>query len=310
MGKKTIRIVEVGVRDGLQNEKVPLSTATRLKMIRSLRRAGLKSIEAGAFVSPKWVPQMAGTDRIVKSLKKSETPRDFNRFYSVLVPNRRGMEDAVKSGIKEIAIFGACSEGFSKKNINCTIAESFKRFEEVVKLAQEKKIRVRGYLSTAFGCPYDGDISLHKVARLVDKMLDLGVYEVSIGDTIGVAVPSEVRKLLGLLNSTGIGSNQIAMHFHDTRGTALANVLASLDLGITSFDSSVGGLGGCPYAEGALGNLATEDLAYMLEKMGYKTGVNINDLIKLRAWIVKQLGRPLPSHVGVAGLPNLKPFVN
>ncbi|MCB0421605.1 MAG: hydroxymethylglutaryl-CoA lyase [Bdellovibrionales bacterium] len=306
---KKVKIVEVGVRDGLQNEAVPLSVETRLEMINDLVEAGLKHIEVGAFVSPKWVPQMKGTSEIVATLKHNSSPKVFASHYSVLVPNLRGMEDALKSGIKEVAIFGSCSEGFSKRNINCTIKESFSRFHEVMDVAKKHKIRVRGYLSTAFGCPYDGDVSSTYVVKLVEKMLDLGVYEVSIGDTIGVAVPSDVRELLKKLSSRNIPFHQIAMHFHDTRGTALANVLASLDLGIRVFDSSVGGLGGCPYAEGALGNLATEDLAYMLQKMGYKTDLNIEKLIEIRKWISRKLDRPLPSHVGVAGLPKQKPFL-
>jgi hydroxymethylglutaryl-CoA lyase len=212
------------------------------------------------------------------------------------------MEDALKTAIKEVAVFGACSETFSQKNINCSIAQSFERFAQVIQIAKKNRIRVRGYLSTAFGCPYEGKVPQERVVRLVEKMMKLGVFEVSIGDTIGVGTPKQVRKLLKKLHNN-VGLRKVAMHMHDTRGTALANVLASLDLGVRTFDSSVGGLGGCPYAAGALGNLATEDLVYMLEGMGVKTGVDIGQLIQTKRWIEKRVGRELPSHVGKAGLP-------
>ena len=303
MGKK-IKIVEVGPRDGLQNEKSPLSLTTRYQLVKKLADAGLKNIEVGAFVSPKWVPQMAGSGRLVKKVfdkqKQGQLPKDLN--FSALVPNPRGMEDALKTPIKEVAIFGACSESFSRKNINCSIDESFDRFAEVLKMARQNKIRVRGYLSTAFGCPYEGNVSQTRVVKLVSRMLDLGVFEVSLGDTIGVATPKQVNDLLKRLNRAVV-LNKIAMHFHDTRGTALANVYASLQFGIRSFDTSVGGLGGCPYAKGASGNQATEDLAYMLEGMGDSTGLDINKLVSMRQWLEKRVGHSLPSHVGQAGLP-------
>ena len=297
-----VKIVEVGPRDGLQNESKKLSTATRIKLVKELSASGLNNIEIGAFVSPKWVPQMADTAKVVQAvqnIKKSQ--------FSVLVPNKMGMELALKSKINEVAVFGACSETFSQKNINCSIADSFKRFKQVVGLAKKNKVKVRGYLSTAFGCPYEGKVSQAKVIKLVQQMLALGVYEVSIGDTIGVATPKQVNSLLlGL--SKKVNLKKIAMHFHDTRGTALANVYASLQRGVRVFDSSIGSLGGCPYAKGASGNLATEDLVYMLEGMGVSTQVDINRLIKIKKWIEAKVGRDLPSHVGRSGMPNKPTF--
>jgi hydroxymethylglutaryl-CoA lyase len=299
-----VRIVEVGPRDGLQNETEQFTPATRVQLIEKLVAAGLKTIEAGAFVHPKWVPQMQGSDKVLKTLfnKQKKGTLAKNISFPVLVPNARGLEDALKVRPKEIAIFGASSEGFSQKNINCSIAESFRRFEQVTQIARSHRIEVRGYLSTVFGCPYDGRVSEKRVLKLIEKMLKLGVYEVSLGDTIGVATPRQVSRLLEEV-VTHFGADGIAMHFHDTRGTALANVLESLEYGITVFDSSVASLGGCPYAKGASGNLATEDLVYMLEGMRIRTGVKVEELIKIRAWLEKKILRRLPSHVGQAGLP-------
>ena len=301
---KKIKIVEVGARDGLQNEAKPITVATKLKLIEKLSESGLKHIEIGAFVSPKWVPQMANSDKVInKILERQKSGKLSSEIkYSCLVPNVRGMENALKTNIKEIAIFGSCSEAFSKKNINSRISESFDNFSEVIKMAKKNKIKVRGYLSMAFGDPYDGKISPGKVAKLTKKLIDMGVYEVSIGDTIGVGTPNQVEAIIRSLNVRYVPLKKVAMHFHDTRGTALANVLVSLQQGITTFDSSIGSLGGCPYAPGALGNLATEDLVYMLEGMGYKTGVSIPKLIKIKKWIEKVVDRPLASHVGNAGL--------
>jgi len=301
---KKIKIVEVGARDGLQNEAKPITVATKLKLIEKLSESGLKHIEIGAFVSPKWVPQMANSDKVInKILERQKSGKLSSEIkYSCLVPNVRGMENALKTNIKEIAIFGSCSEAFSKKNINSRISESFDNFSEVIKMAKKNKIKMRGYLSMAFGDPYDGKISPGKVAKLTKKLIDMGVYEVSIGDTIGVGTPNQVEAIIRSLNVRYVPLKKVAMHFHDTRGTALANVLVSLQQGITTFDSSIGSLGGCPYAPGALGNLATEDLVYMLEGMGYKTGVSIPKLIKIKKWIEKVVDRPLASHVGNAGL--------
>ncbi len=297
-------IVEVGARDGLQNEAKSLSPDQKVDLIRRLAQAGLQRIEVAAFVSPTWVPQMKGSKEVtdkVFALKKSGAISKKASF-SALVPNLQGMEAALHTELKEVAIFGACSESFSQKNINCSIEESFARFASVMKLAKAKKIKVRAYLSTAFGCPYEGHVPMARVVRLAKRMIALGAYEVSIGDTIGVATPLQVEQLCKKL-ITELGKKKLAMHFHDTRGMALANVLCAYRLGIRVFDSSVGGLGGCPYAKGASGNLATEDLIYMLHGMKIKTGVNISALIDIKSQLETFMGRKLPSRVGAAGLP-------
>lgn len=293
-----ISIVEMSLRDGLQNEAVYLDKNQRLELINKLIECGVKRIEAGAFVSPKWVPQMQITSEIFSELSRLKKDRVS---FSALVPNEKGFVDALNSGVREIAIFGAVSETFSKKNINCTVKESLKNFSNVVNLAKKNKIKVRGYLSTVFGCPYEGRVDVKKVIGTINKYLELGVYEVSLGDTIGVATPSQVRKLLKSI-SNSVRSKKIAMHFHDTRGTALANILASLDLGIKTFDSSLGGAGGCPYAPGAAGNVATEDVVYMLDGMGIHTGLNLEKLINTTKWFNRQLGRQLPSKLSLAGV--------
>ena len=291
---KLIRVVEVGPRDGLQNEKKNITLKTKQELIAKLVKSGLKNIEVGAFVSPKWVPQMAGSTKLIHSVLKKHKSKTLK--FSALAPNARGMEDALNTNIKEVAIFGACTESFSQRNINCSIAESFKRFEKVIQLAKKNKIKVRGYLSVAFGCPYEGKVSEQKVIQLVKKMLKLGVYEVSIGDTIGVANPKQVDAFLKKLLKV-VPKNKIAMHFHDTQDMALANVYVSLLQGIKTYDASVGGLGGCPYAKGASGNLATEDLVNMLHSMGYKTGVKVSDLVAIRHYMSKKVGRVLPGKV-------------
>jgi hydroxymethylglutaryl-CoA lyase len=299
--KDKVRLVEVGPRDGLQNEKKILDIKFREKLIRSLADAGMKRIEIGAFVSPKWVPQMEGTlelaQRILKMQEHGEISQDIS--FSALVPNKKGMEIALQAGLKEVAIFGACSETFSKKNINCTIAESFIRFKEVMSLAQAKKIKVRGYLSTVFGCPYEGQVSEERVVRLTKAMFKLGVYEISLGDTIGVATPKQVDSLLRKIKRA-VPVKKVAMHFHDTRGTALPNALTSFNLGVRVFDSSVGGLGGCPYAKGAAGNVATEDMVYMFMGMKQITSIDLSALIGLRALLESELGRNLPARVSQA----------
>jgi len=299
-----IRIVEVGARDGLQNEKKILDLNTRIELIKKLSETGLNRIEIGAFVSPQWVPQMADSLTLSKSILGLQSQGQLSKDiqYSCLAPNIRGVLDAVESGIKEISIFGACSESFSKKNINCSVAESFLRFQEVMDIAKAKKIRVRGYLSTAFGCPYEGKVHESRVVRLVRAMYKLGVYEVSISDTIGVATPKQVEALLKKVRRI-VPISKIAMHFHDTRGTSLANVYSSLKMGVRVFDSSVGGLGGCPYAKGASGNLATEDLLYFLKGLGYTSRIDLEKLMLVTSWLSEKLGRELPSRVSKAGLP-------
>jgi isopropylmalate/homocitrate/citramalate synthase len=284
----TIKIVEVGPRDGLQNEKVTIPTEAKVEYITALADAGLRVIEAGAFVSPKWVPQMADTAEVYR-----EIPKDPGVEYPVLVPNMKGLERAMEAGVKSIAIFTAASETFNKRNINMNIDESFANYAPVAARAQQEGIRVRGYISTAFGCPYEGDVPPEKVLEVSARLLDLGCYEVSVGDTIGVGTPMQVQGVIGMLLQV-IPAGKLAMHFHDTRGTALANTLAALEMGIATFDASSGGLGGCPYAPGASGNLATEDLVYMLDRMGLETGVNLDRLVAASSIVAPYLDHPLP----------------
>lgn len=297
---KKITLVEVGPRDGLQNEKTTLNEDIRLEFARRLADAGLKKIELGAFVSPKWVPQMVGSASLFMRAQKEALSKQVE--LSALVPNVHGMNDAVAAGVKHVAIFGSASETFSQKNINCSIEESLKRFEEIMGIAKKNKIKVRGYLSMCFGCPFEGDVPEERVVKLVKKFAKLGIYEISIGDTIGVADPAQVKRLVSKLKRA-VGAKKLAMHFHDTRGTALANILASLELGITVFDSTLGGLGGCPYSPNSSGNVATEDVVYMLERMGYRTGIDLRKLIELNKWMSESIGHPLPSRVSKAGIP-------
>lgn len=297
-----VQIVEMGLRDGLQNEAVHLSVSQRFQLLKKLNDAGLKRIEIGAFVSPKWVPQMSDTTKLVKKALLAQQQGKIRKDVklSALVPNMKGLENALASGISEIAVFGAASESFSQKNINTSIKQSLINFKDVVTTAKKNKLKTRAYLSTVFACPYEGKISQKKVLKLIEKYLELGVYEISLGDTIGVASPKQVR---GLLKSilTFAKPGQLALHFHDTRGTAIANVLASLDLGFRTFDASIGGLGGCPYAPGAAGNVATEDVVYMLTEMGLKTNIDLEKLIKTTLWMNKQVGRQLPSKLSLTG---------
>ncbi|MEQ1875250.1 MAG: hydroxymethylglutaryl-CoA lyase [Bdellovibrionia bacterium] len=293
-----VEIVEVGPRDGLQNESAVLKADTKVELIERLSRAGLKRIEIGSFVRADKIPQMADSGDVIR--KVLGRPASGVR-YSALVPNEKGMSDALETGIKEVAVFGAASETFSKKNINASIDESFQRFEKVVASAKKNKIKVRGYLSTCFGCPYEGKISPSKVVPLVKRFLQMGVSEVSIGDTIGVATPKQVHVLFKQLVKA-VSPSKLALHFHDTRGTALANILAGLEHGVSVIDSSLGGLGGCPYAPGASGNVATEDVVYALEGMGVSTGADLQSLIDTNRWMAEQIRRPLPSRVGKAGI--------
>ncbi len=292
---KKVRLIEVGLRDGLQNEKVNLSVEHRLELINQLIHAGVENFEIGAFVSPKWVPQMACTeDLVIQYNKKYKSAKKLHP--SVLVPNEIGLQKAISHHLDEIAIFASCSESFSQKNINCSIAESFERFENVVKIAKKYKIKVRGYLSVCFGCPYEGAIDEKKVVQLAKKLIDIGCYEVSIGDTIGIAHVGQVESLFKKLMKV-IPVKKLAGHFHDTRGQALANILAAYKLGIRTFDSSIGGLGGCPYAKGATGNVATEDVVYMFHGMGIQTQLNLAQLIKTNAWLSQAIGKELSSKV-------------
>ena len=272
----------------MQNEKVTIPTQAKIDYITALADAGLRTIEAGAFVSPKWVPQMADTAEVYRNI-----PKDPGVDYPVLVPNIKGLDRAIDAGVKSISIFTAASETFNKRNINMSIDESFENYAPVAMRARSEGMKVRGYVSTAFGCPYEGDVAPEKVLEVSARLLDLGCYEVSVGDTIGVGTPVQVQGVIGMLLQV-IPASKLAMHFHDTRGTALANTLSALDMGITTFDASSGGLGGCPYAPGASGNMATEDLVYMLEKMGIDTAVDLNRLVAASQIIAPYLDHPLP----------------
>jgi len=291
-----VHVVEVGPRDGLQNEKVTIPTEAKIDYITALADAGLRTIEAGAFVSPKWVPQMADTAEVYRNI-----PKDPGVEYPVLVPNLKGLERAIDAGVKSIAIFTAASDTFNQRNINMSIDESFANYAPVAQRARDAGMRVRGYVSTAFGCPYEGDVAPEKVLEVSARLLDLGCYEVSVGDTVGVGTPVQVQGVIGMLLQV-IPASKLAMHFHDTRGTALANTLAALEMGIVTFDASSGGLGGCPYAPGASGNMATEDLVYMLEKMGIDTAVDLNRLVTASQIIAPYLDHPLPGRYLQASL--------
>lgn len=296
----SVKIVEVGLRDGLQNETTNLTVQNRFELLSKLVDAGTTHFELGAFVSPKWVPQMAVTKDLVKKYQGSSLNKK-NFSASVLVPNEQGMLQAIEAGVKEVAIFGACSETFSKKNINCTIDESFERFTAVMKLAKKHKIKVRGYLSTCFGCPFEGPVSEAKVVQLAKRMHDLGVYEISIGDTIGIANAGQVKSVFKKLLKV-IPAKKLAGHFHDTRGQALANILAAYELGIHTFDASIAGLGGCPYAPGATGNVATEDVVFMFQGMKVKTNLDLQKLVETHRWLQPKMDHPLSSKVGRVGL--------
>ncbi len=284
-----VYITEVGPRDGLQNEKELVSTDIKLSFIHALMDAGHTQIEASSFVSPQWVPQMGDAKEIFAGIQKRPGVRTI-----ALVPNQKGLEKALASQVDSIALFTAASESFTKKNINRTIEESLQDFERIVQIAKPQKIWIRGYISTCFGCPYEGEVNPQKVLEVLKRLLRMGVDEISIGDTIGVATPYTVTNLLELI-SKSCSFDQVALHFHDTRGIALANVLVALQSGIYRFDSSAGGLGGCPYAPGAAGNLATEDLVYMLDGMGIETGIDFDKLCLTSKRMEKILRKTLPS---------------
>jgi hydroxymethylglutaryl-CoA lyase len=282
-------IVEVGPRDGLQNEKAAVSTADKIEFINRLTAAGLPIIEVSAFVSPKWVPQMADAAEVFAGIVRRPGTR-----YAALVPNLAGLDRAMQAGVTDIAVFAAATETFSRKNINQGIEESLAGYKAVCERALAAGLHVRGYLSTAFGCPYEGAVPAVKVIDVTQRLLALGVFEVSVSDTIGIAHPGQVRQVLEDLVAI-VPADRLALHFHDTRGTALANVLAALPFGIETFDASAGGLGGCPYAPGAAGNLATEDLIYMFNGLGLETGVSLTALVEASAFIADRLDHRLPS---------------
>lgn len=282
---KKVRIVEVGPRDGLQNEKMEVPTKVKLELIARLADAGLPAVEATAFVSPKWIPQMADHTEVLEGIQ-----RRAGVSYPVLTPNLKGFEAARAAGATEVAVFGAASESFSKKNINCSIAESLERFRPVAEAARKANIKVRGYISCVLGCPYEGEIAPAKVAEVARALDAMGCYEISLGDTIGTGTPGKTKAMIEAC-ARAVPLERLAGHYHDTYGQALANIYASLELGVATFDSSVAGLGGCPYAKGASGNVATEDVVYMLNGLGIDTGVDLAKLVATGQWICGVIGK-------------------
>ncbi len=286
-----VRIVEVGARDGLQNEKTIIPAAAKIELIDRLSDTGLRTIEATSFVSPKWVPQLADAAEVFAGIAKKA-----GVSYPVLVPNEQGYERARAVGATEIAVFSAASEAFSRKNINASIDESIARFESVIARAKADDVKVRGYVSTVLGCPYQGEVPLADVVRVAKRLHDLGCYEISLGDTIGVGTPGKARAMLKAV-ATEVPMDALAVHFHDTYGQALANILACLEEGVAVVDSSVSGTGGCPYAKGASGNVASEDVVYMLHGLGIRTGIDLDKLIATGAWLATQLHKDSASRV-------------
>ncbi len=289
-----VKIVEVGPRDGLQNEKEQLSAAVKIELVNRLARAGFPNVEAASFVSPKWVPQMATSSEVMAGIERLP-----GTIYSALTPNMQGFEAALQAKADEVVIFGSASEAFSQKNINCSIAESIARFEPVARAAKANKLRLRGSISTAFGCPYQGAVSLDAVADVVRRMRDLGVDEIDIADTIGVGTARQTQAVM-LAAGREFPLAQLSGHFHDTYGQALANIYAALEVGVAIFHSSVSGLGGCPYAKGATGNVATEDVLYLLHGLGIETGIDLDQVVDAGQFISQQLGRKSASRAGNA----------
>ena len=290
----SVKIVEVGPRDGLQNEKQIVPTEIKIELINRLADAGVRVIEATSFVSPKWVPQMGDNAAVLQGIKKQSAT-----VYPVLTPNLQGFDTAVQAGATEVAIFGAASESFSRKNINCSIAESLKRFEPVVSAASALEIKVRGYVSCVVGCFYEGAIDPQKTAEVAKILYDMGCYEVSLGDTIGVGNPASISRMIEAC-AKQVPIEKLAGHYHDTYGMAIANIYASLQLGMAVFDSSIAGLGGCPYAKGASGNVATEDVVYLLHGLGIETGINLTTLAGIGDWISSTINRPNGAKAGRA----------
>ncbi len=289
-----VKMVEVGPRDGLQNEKKSVPTDVKVQLINRLADAGLRMIEAGSFVSPKWVPQMADTGEVMARINRRE-----GVTYPVLVPNMKGLEAAIAAGATEIAGFAAATETFSQKNTNCSIAQSLERQQTVCRAALDAGLRVRGYISVVLGCPYEGEVSPHQVAEVAQRLFDMGCYEVSLGDTVGMGTPVKTQRMIEAV-CAHVPVERLGGHYHDTYGQAIANILASLELGMATFDSSVAGLGGCPYSPGATGNVASEDVLYMLDGMGIETGVDMDALLDAADFICAQLDRPTVSRAGRA----------
>jgi len=296
-----VKIVEVGPRDGLQNEKGVVPTETKIELIERLADAGLRAIEATSFVSPKWVPQMADNAAVMQGISKHPAT-----VYPVLTPNLQGFDAAIQAGASEVAIFGAASESFSKKNINCSIAESLKRFEPILSSASALEIPVRGYVSCVVGCPYEGNIAPAQAASVAKSLFEMGCYEVSLGDTIGVGTPASIQRMLEAC-ARAVPVGKLAGHYHDTYGMAIANIYASLQMGMATFDSSVAGLGGCPYAQGASGNVATEDVVYLMHGLGIETGIDLAKLAAIGDWISSAINRPNGARAGRAICANTAP---
>lgn len=294
MMPEQVKVIEVGPRDGLQNEKIVLTTQQKVEFINLLSATGLQTIEAGSFVSPKWVPQMATSRDVFNSITRAT-----HVTYSALTPNIKGLQQAINANVDEVAIFTAASESFCQHNINCSIEESIQRFIPLIALANQHNLKVRGYVSCVMGCPYEGAISRQQVVTTVTRLIDIGCYEVSLGDTIGVGTANNVKHLINTL-LRDVNKNQLAVHFHDTYGQAMANIYASLEQGIRTIDTSVAGLGGCPYAQGASGNVATEDVVYMLNGLGLNTGIDIGKLINASQYICEALNRSNGSKVAIA----------
>jgi len=291
---KRVKLVEMGPRDGLQNEPGTVSTDVKVELVNRLSDAGFASIETGSFVSPKWVPQMADAAEVMARIRRKP-----GVSYPVLVPNMKGLEGALAAKAEEIAVFAAATEAFSKRNTNCSIAESFERFEPVCKAALDHGLRVRGYVSVVLGCPYEGEVEPEGVAEVSKRLLDLGCYEVSLGDTIGTGTAAKAQRMIETV-AKKVPVEKLAGHFHDTYGQALANIVATMEMGVATFDSSVAGLGGCPYAKGATGNVASEDVLYLLDGLGIQTGVDMNRLLDAADYICTQLKRPTISRAGRA----------
>jgi hydroxymethylglutaryl-CoA lyase len=289
-----VKIVEVGPRDGLQNEKTLVPSETKIELINRLADAGLRVIEATSFVSPKWVPQMGANAQVLQGITRPPAT-----VYPVLAPNLQGFDAAVQAGATEVAIFGAASESFSRKNINCSIAESLKRFEPVVSAASALEIKVRGYVSCVVGCPYEGAVDPEKAAEVAQTLFDMGCYEVSLGDTVGIGNPATIQRMIEAC-AKRIPIGKLAGHYHDTYGMAIANIYASLQMGMATFDASVAGLGGCPYAKGASGNVATEDVVYLLHGLGIETGIDLAKLARIGDWISSAINRPNGAKAGRA----------
>ncbi|CAG8982562.1 hypothetical protein HYALB_00007278 [Hymenoscyphus albidus] len=307
-----VRIIEVGARDGLQNEKKSIPVATKIELIERLAKTGLKDIEAGSFVSPKWVPQMDASDKILEHLLKNPPKAPNPVAYSFLAPNAKGLENALSvlhanpqtdtaSKPIELSVFAAATESFSQKNLNCSIADSLLKFREVIKGAKDEGLRVRAYISVVLGCPFEGyDVDPKKVAEIACDLMEMGADEIALGDTTGMGTVPRTAELLKALKAAGLRSEDLAMHFHDTYGQALVNTAVSLESGIRSFDSSVGGLGGCPYSPGATGNVSTEDMVYFMESLGLDTGVDLDAVVDIGDWITKEIGKKNSSSVGKA----------